>query len=94
MNGRISHEDLFGERYESESKGDADGELGQMSALEFVEQALGEEPYEKQKEILRFADSDAWRVSVVGCNGSGKDWTTARIVLWWVHRFAPADTRQ
>ncbi len=22
-------------------------------------------------------------MSVVGCNGSGKDWTAARIVLWW-----------
>ena len=82
--------DFYREHDESESKGDTGGELGRMSALEFVENVLGEEPYEKQKEILRLADSDAWRVSVVGCNGSGKDWTTARIVLWWVHRFAPA----
>ena len=40
---------------------------------------------------MRLMDSDARRISVVGCNGSGKDWTTARIVLWWVHRFAPGD---
>ena len=30
------------------------------------------------------------RVSVVGCNGSGKDWTAARVVLWWVNAFRPA----
>ena len=89
-NGHINYEDWFGERYESDSKEDSDGEFGQVSALEFVENALGEKPYEKQREILRLMDSDARRISVVGCNGSGKDWTTARIVLWWVHRFSPA----
>ena len=89
-NGRINYEDWIGEHYVSESKGDADGELGRMPALEFVENALGEKPYEKQREILRLVDSKAWRISVVGCNGSGKDWTTARIVLWWVHRYSPA----
>ncbi len=30
------------------------------------------------------------RVSVVGCNGSGKDWTAARIVLWWLNTFYPS----
>ena len=89
-NGQINYEDWVGEGYESESPRDAGGELGRMSALEFVEKVLGEEPYEKQREILRLVDSDARRISVVGCNGSGKDWTTARVVLWWVHRFAPA----
>ena len=90
MNGNGNFYYLIGARDESESKGVGDGEMGRMSALEFVEQVLGEEPYEKQREILRLADSEAWRVSVVGCNGSGKDWTTARVVLWWVHRFYPA----
>ena len=89
-NGRISYEDWLGERYGSESNGGADGELGRISAVEFVENVLGERPYEKQREILRLADAAAWRGSVVGCNGSGKDWTTARIVLWWMHRYAPA----
>lgn len=89
-NGHINYEDWLGERYEFESKRDADGELGRVSALEFVESVLGEKPYEKQREILRLMDSDARRISVVGCNGSGKDWTTARIVLWWVHKFSPA----
>ena len=89
-NGHVYFEDFWGERYELKAEGDAVGGLGQMSALKFVERALREDPYEKQKDILRLMDSDARRISVVGCNGSGKDWTTARIVLWWVHRFAPA----
>ena len=90
-NGHINLEDWIGERYGSdESQREADGELGRVSALEFVERVLGEKPYEKQREMLRLMDSDARRISVVGCNGSGKDWTTARIVLWWVHKFSPA----
>ena len=28
--------------------------------------------------------SDRRRVSVVGCNSSGKDWAAARAVLWWI----------
>ena len=30
------------------------------------------------------------RVSVVGCNGSGKNWAAARIVLWWLYARSPA----
>lgn len=43
---------------------------------------LGEagKPYDKQIEILQAVIGNR-RVTVVGCNGSGKDWTTARIVL-------------
>ena len=89
-NGHINYYDWFGEHDEYQWKRDADSEFGGMSALEFVEGVLGETPYGKQEEILRLMDSDARRISVVGCNGSGKDWTTARIVLWWVHRFSPA----
>ena len=79
--------DWTGEHETDESSA---GALGKMSALEFVEGTLEEEPYEKQKDILRLMDSDTRRISVVGCNGSGKDWTTARIALWWVHRYSPA----
>ncbi|MEX2430677.1 MAG: hypothetical protein WD645_02005, partial [Dehalococcoidia bacterium] len=51
----------------------------------FVEGVLGGagEPYGKQREFLELAATHR-RVSVVGCNGSGKDWTAARIVLWWI----------
>jgi hypothetical protein len=53
--------------------------------LRFVREILGGagEPYEKQEQMLAAVARER-RVSVVGCNGSGKDWTAARIVLWWV----------
>ncbi len=40
-------------------------------------------PYPKQTEMMRLAANER-RVSVVGCNASGKDWTLARLILWWV----------
>ena len=55
----------------------------------FVRDVLGESPYDKQVDILN-AVARARRVSVVGCNGSGKDWAAARAVLWWLHSRSPA----
>ena len=57
----------------------------------FVREVLGTTgtPYAKQEELLR-AVTAGRRVSVVGCNGSGKDWVTARIILWWVETHAKA----
>jgi hypothetical protein len=49
----------------------------------FVREVLKERPYSKQVEQSR-------RVSVVGCNGSGKDWAAARAVLWWTQSRTPA----
>ena len=51
----------------------------------FVREALPDAglPYPKQAEMMRLAVSNR-RVSVVGCNGSGKDWAVARLVLWWI----------
>ena len=97
-NGYISYfdwlgdwqDDRFGEHGEDGNNVESAGEFAGMSALEFVKDTLGEEPYGKQQDILRAVDSEARRVSVVGCNGSGKDWTAARVVLWWVHRYSPA----
>ena len=54
----------------------------------FVKGVLGEEPYDKQEQILR-AVGRFRRVSVVGCNGSGKDWAAARAVLWWIRSRSP-----
>ena len=88
QNEHISYYDRFGEHEDKKEQGE--GEFAGTPALEFVERTLGEKPYEKQKDILRLVDSEARRISVVGCNGSGKDWTAARIVLWWVHRYSPA----
>ena len=90
QNEHISYYDRFGEHNEYEREEEYEGEFAEMPALEFVERILGEKPYDKQKDILRLVASEARRISVVGCNGSGKDWTAARIVLWWVHRYSPA----
>lgn len=71
-----------------------DGRFEGMSPVEFVREALGDEPHMKQVEMLeavgRAATGDRRRVSVVGCNASGKDWAAARAILWWIHTRSPA----
>ena len=57
--------------------------------VRFVKETLGESPYDKQVQILK-AVAESRRVSVVGCNGSGKDWAAARSVLWWMHSREPS----
>ena len=57
--------------------------------MTFVREVLKAKPYDKQVEMLR-AVSRSRRVSVVGCNGSGKDWAAARVVLWWLNTRYPA----
>ena len=59
------------------------------SPVDFVRQTLGDEPYSKQEEML-MGVLESRRTSVVGCNGSGKDWAAARAVLWWLHTRSPA----
>ena len=51
----------------------------------FVTDVLGDAgaPYSKQAEMLD-ALVHHRRVSVVGANGSGKDWAAGRAVLWWL----------
>ncbi len=51
----------------------------------FVAHALPNagKPYPKQLEMLDLAAKKR-KISIVGCNGSGKDWTLARIILWWL----------
>ena len=51
----------------------------------FLTDVLGDAgaPYSKQAEMLE-ALVDRRRVSVVGANGSGKDWAAGRAVLWWL----------
>ena len=57
----------------------------------FWRSVLGCQPYDKQLEIAD-ALRDNRRVAVVGCNGSGKDWMSARIMLWWQMVNYPAIT--
>ena len=63
--------------------------LTRSGPVDFVREVLRETPYDKQEEVLN-AVARSRRVSVVGCNGSGKDWAAARAVLWWVHSRSPA----
>ncbi len=52
--------------------------------VRFVEEVLGHPPpYAKQREVLNTLAVKR-RVTVVGANGSGKDWAAARAVLWWL----------
>jgi len=51
--------------------------------------AIGSKPYQKQIDIAN-ALVKSRRVSVVGCNGSGKDWLAARLALWFATAYYPA----
>ena len=64
-------------------------EDGFEEPVTFVREVLRERPYDKQVEILS-AVARSRRVSVVGCNGSGKDWAAGRALLWWLHSRSPA----
>jgi len=58
----------------------------------FWESVLGSSTvYDKQREMTR-AVRDHNRVAVVGANGTGKDWQSARIMLWWMATHYPAIT--
>jgi len=61
----------------------------QESPSKWIERVLGEPLYQKQREFLDAVPGNR-RVSVVGCNGSGKDWAAARLVLWWMEKPSPA----
>lgn len=45
--------------------------------------------YDKQVDIMTSV-RDGSRVAVLGANGTGKDWTSARIMLWWMSTHYPA----
>jgi phage terminase large subunit len=45
--------------------------------------------YDKQLEMAE-AVRDHGRVAVVGANGTGKDWQSARLMLWWLATRYPA----
>ena len=76
-----------GEAPEARAKGEL--ERYSKNPVGFVREVLRSDPYKKQKMILRAVERGR-RVSVVGCNGSGKDWAAARVVLWWLHTRSPA----
>ena len=55
----------------------------------FFTNILGADPHPVHVEIAD-ALATSSRVSVVGCNGSGKDWTSGRLILWWLSTRWPA----
>ena len=50
--------------------------------LRFLASTTGEQMYRKQAEVA-WSVAEERRTGVVGCNSSGKDWLTGRLVLWW-----------
>jgi len=56
---------------------------------DFVCRELGARPWSKQVEILE-AVRDHNRVAVRSCNGSGKTYVAAHVVLWWLMCFPDA----
>ena len=70
-------------------KGKSESGVGSLSPVAFVKEVLREKPYDKQVQILKAVERSR-RVSVVGCNGSGKDWAAGRVVLWWLNARSPA----
>tara|TARA_R110002020_G_scaffold34640_11_gene105204 strand:+ start:1879 stop:3303 length:1425 start_codon:yes stop_codon:yes gene_type:complete len=49
----------------------------------FVNNVIGEPMYRKQGEILHAVQKNPY-TSIVGANGTGKDWTTGRLICWWL----------
>ncbi len=84
-----SHDESAGEGESVAGGTEEDGEEYPESPVEFVRDVLGDKPYLKQEEMLTGV-LESRRTSVVGCNGSGKDWAAARAVLWWLHTRSPA----
>jgi phage terminase large subunit len=60
-----------------------------QSPERYLREVLGATPYYKQVEMFDAVRHNR-RVSVVGCNSSGKDWAAGRIVLWWMTVNYPA----
>ena len=63
--------------------------LGALDDAREVMALIGAELYSKQSEMMEAVFTRA-RVSVAGCNGSGKDFTAARLVLAWLVAFQPS----
>lgn len=62
--------------------GAAKREKARRDPVWFMREVLGCRPYDKQEEMA-LALRDYSRVATLGCNGSGKDWCAARLLLWW-----------
>lgn len=50
----------------------------------FITDVLREDPWSAQRETAESV-RDRRKTVVVGCNALGKDWTCARLALWWAY---------
>lgn len=58
----------------------------QQDPLWWIENILGGDPWDKQKEIIESVRDNS-RTAVRSCNGAGKSWCAARVALWFLHTF-------
>ena len=77
------------ERDRQEREAHADRDHWFLDPVEFVRRELDATPWSKQAEIME-AVRDHTRVSVRSCNGSGKTYIAAHVVLWWLMCFPDA----
>lgn len=64
-------------------------ELWLADPVRFISHELGARPWAKQVEIIESV-RDEPRVAVRSCNGSGKTYVAAHVVLWWLMCFQDA----
>ena len=62
----------------------------QGDGVGFFKQILGVHPHKAQQRLIEAVARHDPRISVSGANGTGKDWTTGRIILWWMLAHYPA----
>lgn len=55
----------------------------------FIKHVLGEEPWDKQIELMNSV-RDNKKTTVRSANGVGKDWTAARVALWFLYTHYPS----
>jgi hypothetical protein len=70
-------------------RGEGDFERARLDPEWFLREWLGDDPYDRQVDILE-AVRDHRRTTVRGCHSAGKDFLTARAVLWYLHAFSPS----
>jgi len=61
----------------------------QRDPVVFYRAMLGCELFDKQQEIVRSVAQNR-RTAVVGANSTGKDFTTGRLILWWLNCHYPS----
>lgn len=69
-----------------------DSELGRRDPSWWVTEILGDFLWSKQREIFESV-RDHRRTAVKSCHGSGKSWSAARVIAWWLSCHPPGTAR-